>query len=37
MPAPLNHPPYNTNGEGGRPAKYIRNLSKQKVTPLKNG
>ena len=22
MPAPLNHPPYNQNGEGGRPRRY---------------
>lgn len=24
MPAPKNHPPYNKNGEGGRPQKYTK-------------
>ena len=34
MPAPLNHPPYNTQGEGGRPTKYTQEFIEAEADAL---
>jgi hypothetical protein len=34
MPAPLNHPPYNTNNEGGRPMKYTKEFIESEANAL---
>lgn len=34
MPAPLNHPPYNVNGEGGRPIKYTQEFIEAEAAAL---
>lgn len=35
MPAPKGHPPYNTNGEGGRPVKYTQHFLDREADALK--
>lgn len=34
MPAPLGHPPYNKNGEGGRPTKYTAEFIENEANEL---
>lgn len=35
MPAPLNHEPYNTEGEGGRPLKYTKEFIEAEAEAFK--
>lgn len=36
MPAPLNHAPYNTEGEGGRPQKYTKEFIEAEATAFES-